>query len=239
MYLTNFHAIEESIKAGKGTALLVAKAGPRARAIVDLAVEKKIRVERTGSYELDRIAAGNRGIALEASCTDGIDGSASFEAVLAALEGREKALAVILDEVTDPHNYGAIIRSCDQFGVDFVVTRSRRTAKHGDIVAAASAGAAAWVLQTEVPNLPRAIEQLKDAGFWVYGADMSGEPVWDKKLSGRTALVLGGEEGLSRLLSEKCDALVSIPNTGKVDSLNVSCAAAVLLYEVTRQNLNH
>ncbi|MDR0527257.1 MAG: 23S rRNA (guanosine(2251)-2'-O)-methyltransferase RlmB [Spirochaetaceae bacterium] len=234
MYITNFHAIEERIKSERGAvALLVAKAGPRARAIIDLSIKEKIRVERTGVHELNRLAGDNRGIALEVHNSN--DAKAGFEELLDGLEGRETALVVILDEVTDPHNYGAILRSCDQFGVDFVVSRSKRIANQTDVVAHSSAGASAWVQLAQVPNLPRAIEQLKEAGFWVYGADMSGETAFKKKLNGRVAVVLGGEAGLSRLLCESCDALISIPSLGHVDSLNVSCAAAVLLYEIIRQ----
>ena len=88
----------------------------------------------------------------------------------------------------------------------------------------------------EVPNLPRAVEMLKAAGFWVYGADMEGERIFSKKLAGRTALILGSEgAGISRLLRENCDGLLAIPSVGRVDSLNVSVAAGVLLYELMRQ----
>jgi 23S rRNA (guanosine2251-2'-O)-methyltransferase len=147
---------------------------------------------------------------------------------------------LILDEITDPHNYGAILRSCDQFGVDMVVTRNRRTAKHADIIATTSAGAAAWVPAAEVANLPRAVDELKEAGFWIYGADAAGEAVYAKDLRGRAALVLGGEgTGISRLLREKCDALVAIPTRGRIDSLNVSVAAGILLYEARRQRRNN
>ena len=142
----------------------------------------------------------------------------------------------VLDEITDPHNYGAILRSCDQFGVDLVLTRHRRTAKYADVIGRTSAGAAAWVPQAETANLPRAVEQLKNAGFWIYGADMEGESVYSRDLRGRTAIVLGGEgTGLSRLLRENCDAMISIPSLGRIDSLNVSVAAGVLFYEVLRQ----
>ena len=101
----------------------------------------------------------------------------------------------------------------------------------------AAAGAFAWVPVAQVPNLPRAAEELKDAGFWVYGADMSGTPLYKSDLRGRIALVLGSEgKGISRLLRECCDKAVAIPSKGKVDSLNVSVAAGVLFYEIMRQN---
>jgi 23S rRNA (guanosine2251-2'-O)-methyltransferase len=143
---------------------------------------------------------------------------------------------VILDEITDPHNYGAILRSCDQFAVDLVVTRTRRIAKYAEIVSKTSAGADAWVPVAETANLTRALGSLKEAGFWIYGADMAGDAVWSRDLRGRTAIVLGSEgTGVGRLLKEQCDALVGIPSRGRIDSLNVSVAAGVLLYEVNRQ----
>ena len=233
-YLTGFHAIEERIKSAKAAGqscgpLLMAKAGPRARELVNLAVACKVRVDRVGTFELDKLAPGNRGIALLAP-------DISLDEFIDGLGDRADVLAIILDEITDPHNYGAILRSCDQFGVDLVISRDRRNAKHADIISKTSAGTVSWVPQAETANLVRAAEQLKNAGFWIYGADMQGEPVYSKDLRGRTALVLGGEgSGISRLLRESCDGLVGIPSEGKIDSLNVSVAAGVLLYEVQRQ----
>jgi len=247
-YLTGFHAIEERIKSGKLCGpLLVAKAGPRAKEIVTLAVNSRIRLERTGTYDLDGLAPDNRGIALKVE-DDMSGGSVSLENFLAGLEEsdshnvcppeklRQSALVLILDEITDPHNYGAILRCCDQFAVDLVLSRSRRSAKHAPVISQTSAGAAAWVPQAETPNLVRAAEDLKEAGFWIYGADMKGEPAYKKDLSGRIAVVLGGEgSGISRLLRERCDGFAGIPSRGRIDSLNVSVAAGVLLYEIRRQ----
>jgi 23S rRNA (guanosine2251-2'-O)-methyltransferase len=145
---------------------------------------------------------------------------------------------MILDEITDPHNYGAILRSCDQFGVDMVITRHRRIAKHAEIVSKTSAGAFAWVPQAETANLSQAVKELKDAGFWIYGSDMEGECIYSRDLRGKTAIILGGEgTGISRLLRESCDAMISIPSLGRIDSLNVSVAAGVIFYEVMRQRM--
>jgi 23S rRNA (guanosine2251-2'-O)-methyltransferase len=231
--------IEERIKAAGRAAgpLLVAKAGPRARELVALAGEHQIPVNRVGAHELDRVAPDHRGIALQVEDTANTAGAdISIGEFLTGLGERRDALAVILDEITDPHNYGAILRSCDQFGVDLVVTRNRRNAKHAEVIAQTSAGAVSWVPAAEVANLPRAVQDLKDAGFWIYGADMAGEAVYDKDLRGRVALILGGEgTGITRLLRESCDGMVSIPTRGRLDSLNVSVAAGVLLYEIARQ----
>jgi 23S rRNA (guanosine2251-2'-O)-methyltransferase len=237
-YLSGFHAIEERIKAaspGQVGPLLVAKPGPRARKLVDLAVERKIQVNRAGTHELDRLAPDHRGIVLYIE-DSGTGNGVTLASFLAGLGDRQDALTVILDEITDPHNYGAILRSCDQFGADLVVTRTRRIAKYAEIVSKTSAGADSWVPVAETANLSRAVESLKEAGFWIYGADMGGDPIWSRDLRGRTAIILGGEgSGLSRLLKERCDALVAIPSRGRLDSLNVSVAAGVLLYEIHRQ----
>jgi 23S rRNA (guanosine2251-2'-O)-methyltransferase len=240
IYLTGFHAIEEKIKSAGpgGTAgpLLAAKAGPRARELAALASAYKIRVDRVGTFELDRLAPGHRGIALAVEDLESGGGDITLESFIASLGNRKEALAVILDEITDPHNYGAILRSCDQFGVDLVVTRRRRIAKYAEAVSKTSAGAVSWVPVAEAANLVRVAADLKEAGFWIYGADMAGEPAYKKDLRGRTALVLGGEgSGLSRLLRESCDALVGIPSRGRIDSLNVSVAAGILFYEARRQ----
>ncbi|MDR3301398.1 MAG: 23S rRNA (guanosine(2251)-2'-O)-methyltransferase RlmB [Spirochaetaceae bacterium] len=240
-YLTGFHAIEERIRADRETgALLVAKAGPRAQEIVRLAMGKNIRISKVGTHDLDRISNDHRGIALEVHDPENLS-ELSFESFLENLDGdknKKNWTVVILDEITDPHNYGAIIRSCDQFGVDLVITRNKRTAKHSDVVAKSSAGAIAWVPCLEVPNLPRAVEDLKQAGFWIYGADMAGQSLYTRDMQGRCALILGSEgAGISRLLRENCDALVAIPSLGHIDSLNVSVAAGVMLYELVRQRL--
>jgi 23S rRNA (guanosine2251-2'-O)-methyltransferase len=257
-YLTGFHAIEELLKSGKTAGpLLVAKAGPRARELAALAVVCKVRVDRVGTYDLDRLAPDHRGIALAADEAGPAGGGAgtTLEEFLAGLEdsggkagpgrrgggqagpgGGQDALVLILDEITDPHNYGAILRSCDQFGADLVLSRNRRSAKHAGVIAQTSAGAASWVPAAETPNLPRAVEELKEAGFWIYGADMKGEALYTKDLRGRVAVILGSEgEGISRLLREHCDAMIAIPSMGRIDSLNVSVAAGVFLYEVIRQ----
>jgi 23S rRNA (guanosine2251-2'-O)-methyltransferase len=233
-YITGFHAIEELIKSGVPCGpLLMAKPGPRARELAALALDRKIRVDRVGTADLDRVAEDHRGIALETTDQDGA--APTLEAFTAALGDRRDALVLILDEITDPHNYGAILRSCDQFRVDLVVSRRRRNAKHAAVIAQTSAGASAWVPAAEEGNLVRAAELLKENGFWVYGADMAGEPAYKLDLSGRIALVMGGEAGLSRLLRERCDGTAAIPCGGRIDSLNVSVAAGILLYEARRQ----
>ena len=236
-YLTGFHAIEERIRSGEASGpLLLAKGGPRAKELVSLALNAKIRVDRVGTFDLDRMAPGHRGIALEVADSAGGNADTTLEEFLSDLGERRDAIVLVLDDITDPHNYGAILRSCDQFGVDLVISRNRRNAKHAEIISKTSAGAVSWVPQAETANLPRAVEDLKKAGFWIYGAEMEGDPPFSRDLRGRTAIILGAEgTGISRLLRESCDAMIGIMRAGKLDSLNVSVAAGVLLYEVMRQ----
>ena len=148
---------------------------------------------------------------------------------------------MILDSITDPHNVGAILRSCDQFGTNLVVIPSHRSQSdfsENETIARSSAGAAAYVPVSVVTNLVRATQKLKDAGFWIYGADAGGESVQSLKFPKKTAIVMGSEgSGISKLLEDQCDSIVSIPTCGKIDSLNVSVAAGVLLYERFRQRL--
>lgn len=233
-YLSGFHAIEERIKSGIPCGpLMVAKPGPRARELVDIALSHKIRVDRVGTADLDRLAADHRGIVLETA--DSAETFLTLEEFLSGAKDRHSLTVLLLDEITDPHNWGAILRSCDQFNVDLVVSRRRRNAKNASVIAQTSAGASAWVPGAEESNLVRAVDLLKENGFWVYGADMNGQNIYDIDLAGRVALILGGEAGLSRLLRERCDGIASIPCKGRVDSLNVSVAAGILLYEVSRQ----
>lgn len=143
---------------------------------------------------------------------------------------------VILDGLEDPHNLGAIIRTADGAGAHGVVIGKHRSAGITPTVVKASAGAVEYVSVAKVNNMVSAIEELKKVGLWICGCDMGGEVYWEKDLTGPIALVVGGEgKGLSRLVREHCDFVVSIPMKGGVNSLNVSNAAAVIMYEIKRQ----
>ncbi len=146
-------------------------------------------------------------------------------------------LVVVLDGVTDPHNLGALARTAEAAGAQALVCRRHRAARIGNVAVKASAGALIHLPVAEVPNLPRVLGALKDQGFWVVGLDAdASSTVYEEAPPGRIALVVGAEgEGLSRLVGEACDAMVSIPLRGKVASLNVSVAAAVILFEAVRQ----
>ncbi len=148
----------------------------------------------------------------------------------------EAPLIVICDGIEDPHNLGAIIRSADCAGAHGVIIPKRRSVGMTPVVVKASAGAAEHMLVAKVTNLAATIDELKEKGVWIYAADMDGKAYYSENLKGAMALVLGSEGfGISRLVKEKCDFVLSIPLFGQVNSLNVSNAAAVLLCEAAKQ----
>jgi 23S rRNA (guanosine2251-2'-O)-methyltransferase len=153
----------------------------------------------------------------------------------------EVPLLILLDEVEDPYNLGAVLRSADALGAHGVIIPKHRAVPLTASVGRASAGAVEYVPVARVTNLTQTIEKLKKMGLWVMGATASaGQTIYDTDWSVPTALVLGGEnKGLSRLVESKCDTLVSIPMTGHVNSLNVSASAAIVLSEITRQRRQH
>ncbi|MCX7024703.1 MAG: 23S rRNA (guanosine(2251)-2'-O)-methyltransferase RlmB [Spirochaetes bacterium] len=231
-YVTAFHGIEELVRSGAKGALLVAVEGPRVRKIAEAAAKAGVPVRRVDHEWLDRAAPDNRGAAFEPADPSALDKAVDLDEFLAAFD-KPAGLVLVLDHLSDPHNYGAILRSADVFGVDLVITPDRRAAKETEVVARASAGALAWVPVASVPNLPRALRSLKEAGFWCYAANMDGDELRGADLPGRVALVMGAEgAGVSRLLRDTCDGALRIPQRGHVDSLNVSVAAGVFLYEL-------
>ena len=162
----------------------------------------------------------------------------SVESILQAAEAKgEKPLLVICDEISDHHNLGAIIRTAECAGAHGVVIPKRRSAGLTAVVAKTSAGAVAHVPVARVPNIPSLLKDLKKQGVWVFGTAANGTTnLYDADLKGAAAIVIGSEgEGMTRLAEENCDFLVSIPMRGKLNSLNASAAAAILLYDAVRQ----
>ena len=165
---------------------------------------------------------------------------ASVDDILnAAREKGENPLIVVCDELSDPHNLGAVIRTADAAGAHGVIIPKRRSAGLTAVVGKTSAGAVAHVPVARVPNLPALLKELKEAGVWVFGTAADGTtPLYQADLKGPAAIVIGSEgTGMGRLVAENCDFTVSIPMFGKINSLNASAAAAVLLYEAVRQRL--
>ncbi|MGM9607138.1 MAG: 23S rRNA (guanosine(2251)-2'-O)-methyltransferase RlmB [Oscillospiraceae bacterium] len=165
---------------------------------------------------------------------------ATVEDILnAAREKGEPPLIVVCDELSDPHNLGAVIRTAECAGAHGVIIPKRRSAGLTAIVAKTSAGAVSHVPVARVPNLPALLKDLKKEGVWVFGTAADGDTtLYDADLKGPAAIVIGSEgDGMGRLVAETCDFKVSIPMKGKLNSLNASAAAAILLYEAVRQRL--
>ena len=163
---------------------------------------------------------------------------ASVEDILnAAYDKGENPLIVVCDEISDPHNLGAIIRTAECAGAHGVIIPKRRSAGLTAVVAKTSAGAVSYLPVARVPNLPAMLKDLKKQGIWVYGTAAEGSTtLYNADLKGPAAIVIGSEgDGMSRLVRECCDFLVSIPMSGRISSLNASAAAAILLYEAVRQ----
>lgn len=233
MILTGFHPVLEALRAGRPLdRVLVAKGagGPRIQEVVDLARNRSTPVRFEARSSLDRLAGSSAHQGVVAL------GAAEQYADLDEVAARGKLL-VILDGVEDPHNLGAIIRTAHAAGADAVVIPERRAAGLTDVVAKAAAGALEHVPVVRVGNINRALESLKERGFWIYGLDERGEHDYSQvDYASPTALVLGGEgKGLHDQVRKHCDVLVRIPMAGKISSLNVSVAAGVVLFELRRR----
>ena len=205
------------------------------REIVALAKEKRITVQIVERSKLDKMFPheNHQGVAASVASADYV---AWQDIVDAARQKGEDPLLVILDELEDPHNLGAILRSVDAVGAHGVIIPKRRAVPLTDGVAKASAGAIEHVPVARVSNLVQVIEELKKQGIWIAGADLHGEYMHKQDLTGPLAIVVGSEgKGLGKLVRESCDYVVSIPMQGKINSLNASVATGVLLYEVYRQ----
>jgi len=180
------------------------------------------------------ITHAHQGVIAMAACADYV----TVDDILEVAKQRgEKPLIIICDEISDPHNLGAIIRTCEASGGHGVIIPKRRSAGLTTTVAKASSGAVYHTAVARVTNLTTAITELKKAGVWVFAADSKGKtPLWGADFTGPAALVIGSEgAGVSRLVGENCDFHVSIPMAGKISSLNASVSAAILMYEAVRQ----
>lgn len=235
------NAVLEALRAGRALDKVYIARGETDKAlahIAGLARERGVSVSDCDRRKLDAMSVTKAHQGVIAVCA--VREYASLDDILALAESRGEApFVVVCDEISDPHNLGAIIRSAECVGAHGVVIPKRRSAGLTAVVGKTSAGAAEHLPVARVANISAALQELKDRGLWVYGAAAEGStPMWETDLTGPLALVIGSEgEGLGRLVRERCDFLVSIPLRGKVGSLNASTAAAVLMYEVLRQKL--
>lgn len=233
--------ILEALKSGKIIERLYVQNGIDKRKIGDIldrAKRNKTVIEYVPKQRLDNIAKthshqGLIGILPEVAYVN-------FEEMVdKTLESNSSPLFVILDEIQDPHNLGAIIRSSECAGAAGVIVPARRSAPLSSVAYKASAGALAHMPIARVTNLVDAINYLKEKNMWVIGTDAQGESCYNADLTGAMALVIGSEgKGIRRLVRENCDSVVSIPMEGKITSLNASVAAGILIFESVRQRNN-
>ncbi len=190
---------------------------------------KNIRVQFVDRIALDRESTEKRHQGVIAYTTDFVYSD------LYDLAGKDESLIVLCDGIEDVHNLGSILRVAECAGADGVVIPNAKGASVTDAVVRISAGAAEHIKVAKVPSINYAIDKLKDLGYWIYALEAGGESIYREKLTGKVALIVGGEDsGVKRLTKEKCDKVLSLPLLGKVNSLNASVALGIAVYEVVR-----
>lgn len=234
MVIYGINAVMEAVRAGRARRVSVAdRSGGRVADVVAAAERAGVEVRRVQAADLERAARGgvHQGVVAE------IEDARSYSVAELVSGASGVPLIVVLDGIEDPHNVGAILRTVDAAGADGVIRQSRRAAPLDGAAAKAAAGAASHVKVAEVVNIARAIEELKEAGVWTIGLAGDSPNRYDRlDLTVPTAIVVGAEgAGLRRLVRERCDWLASIPMRGHVQSLNVSVAAGIALFEAVRQ----
>ena len=235
------NAVTEALRAGTPIDKIFLARGETDSALAHIAAaarDKGIVVVECDRKKLDFMSRthSHQGVIAQAAVRE----YASVDDILnAAREKGEPPLIVVCDELSDPHNLGAVIRTAECAGAHGVIIPKRRSAGLTAVVAKTSAGAVSHVPVARVPNLTALLKELKGEGIWVFGAEADGDtPLYQADLKGPAAIVIGSEgNGMGRLVAWQCGFKVSIPMKGKINSLNASAAAAILLYEAVRQRL--
>lgn len=227
--------VAEALSAGRSIIKVMVAKGNQSGAAVEITAKAKkagIPVQEVERKKLDFMTGGAAHQGIAALCA--MKEYASVEDILDLAEERgEQPFIIILDEIEDPHNLGAIIRSAECVGAHGVIIKKRRNAGLTYTAYKASAGALEYLPVARVTNIADTIDDLKRRNIWIYGADMNGEDYRKTNFSGGAALVIGNEgKGISRLVREKCDVIVSLPMKGRINSLNASVAAGILMYKV-------
>lgn len=232
------NAVLEALKAERTIDKIMVQSGNlegTIRRVIGMAREQGIVIQEVAKQKLDELSETKRhqGIIAFASAHEYVE----IPDILArAREKGEDPFIIILDNITDPHNLGAVLRTANAAGAHGVIIPKRRAVGLTAVVAKSSAGAIEYIPVARVTNIVRVIEELQKEGVWVACADMDGQVYYEANLKGAMALVVGSEgEGVSRLVKEKCDFVVKMPMYGEISSLNASVAASLLMYEVVRQ----
>lgn len=227
--------VMEAIRSGRSIESILVAKGERSGSVVAIiakAKQKNIPVKDVDSKKLDFLAKGVNHQGIVAQCA--VKEYSTLEDIFALAEERkESPFIIVLDKIEDPHNLGAIIRTAECAGAHGVIIPERRSAGLSYTVEKTSAGALEYMPVVRVKNISAVLQKLKDKGIWVYGADMDGEHYKKVNFDGAVALVIGNEgKGISPLVAKDCDVIVSLPMKGKINSLNASVAAGILMYEI-------
>ena len=239
-FIAGRNAVIEALKANPSADTVFIEKGQSGGSltkIIALAKQAGCPIKEVSSQKLDGMANGtpHQGVVLSVSAVE----YAEVQDILAKAEEKgEKPFIVIADDIEDPHNLGALIRTAETAGAHGIIIPKRRGVGLTSAVFKTSAGAASHLPVARVSNLASTVDSLKEQGIWVYGCDMQGQHWCQTDFSGGVALIVGSEgKGMSRLLKEKCDQMVSLPMCGQITSLNASVAGGIIMYEVTRQRL--
>ena len=235
-FIEGRNPVIEALKSGREINKLLVQEGEREgsiKKIISMASDRKIVIQYVSKSKINSVTeSGNH---------QGVIAYVSpyryYELEEIIDENATNDMVIVCDEITDPHNLGAIIRTADASGASGIIIPKRRSALLTPTVTKSSAGAAEYLKVCRVTNISRTIDQLKEKGYWIVGADMDGDKnYFDSDLTGKVAIVIGSEgNGIGNLIKKQCDFLVKIPMKGKVSSLNASVAASLLMYEVVRQ----
>lgn len=227
--------VMEAIRSGRSIESILVAKGERSGSVVAIiakAKQENIPVKDVDSKKLDFLAKGVNHQGIVAQCA--VKEYSTLEDIFSLAEERgESPFIIVLDKIEDPHNLGAIIRTAECAGAHGVIIPERRSAGLSYTVEKTSAGALEYMPVVRVKNISAVLQKLKDKGIWVYGADMDGEHYKKVNFDGAVALVIGNEgKGISPLVAKDCDVIVSLPMKGKINSLNASVAAGILMYEI-------
>lgn len=227
--------VMEAIRSGRSIESILIAKGERSGSVVAIvakAKQKNIPVKDVDQKKLDFLAKGVNHQGIVAQCA--VKEYSLLEDVFALAEERnESPFVIVLDKIEDPHNLGAIIRTAECAGAHGVIIPERRSAGLSYTVEKTSAGALEYMPVVRVKNISSVIQKLKEKGIWVYGADMDGQSYKKTNFDGPVALVIGNEgKGISPLVAKDCDVIVSLPMKGRINSLNASVAAGILMYEI-------
>lgn len=233
MYLYGYHPVREALRHRPHEVarvlVSVQRTGRRREEIEELCARHRVPCETVPERTLsERAGPAHNGMAAEVR--------AAAAAAPAIRQAADPDLVILLEDVQDPRNLGAVLRVCEGAGAGRVLIRDRGSAPVTPTVVKTSAGAAEWLEIERIANTAQSLERLKEEGFWVYGTDAEGVPPWQVDLTGKVVLCFGGEEkGLRARTRQICDRMIGLPMRGRVGSLNISTAAAAVLYDAVRQ----